>query len=330
MVFCEHPTGTPILLIGSGLIGSAIGRMLRQRTGYTLQNVPQDWASPDPLHAALERAFHWISMQRESPQVLHVIWSAGRAGFSADQQTCDQELSAFQQVTAWCRRLPNATNTCPGRFILISSAGGLFEGQRCVAADTPATPRRPYGHMKVMQERHALDALPAAGWDLGIYRPSSVYGPAYPNQRQGLISTLVANSLCGAETMIRGTMRTVRDFVWVNDIAAYINDELTIPVRPSGSNPVLLAAFRPSTLFEVCRRIEQILQHRLRVRYEPRQDNAADMSFSPSIAPARWQASTLEETVPQLYRFALQFGTRWGYADRTRDRAATARTGGGR
>ena len=71
---------------------------------------------------------------------------------------------------------------------MISSAGGLFEGQTFCDARSAPTPQRPYGEGKLNQEQLAWGRKGDA--KIHIFRPSSVYGVS-PSGRIGLVTALI-------------------------------------------------------------------------------------------------------------------------------------------
>ena len=163
-----------VLLFGSGLIGQAVRRALHQAGVGEPQHYPFDWTyAPAQSHQIAALIPHITGC-------CDVVWAAGKAGFGAPMEQLEQEYESFLLA------LKTLKEALEGRLRmhLISSAGGLYEGQRFVDHDTIVRPLRPYGQIKLKQE----EALAHQGIEAQIYRPSSVFGYVR-NGRQGFMNT---------------------------------------------------------------------------------------------------------------------------------------------
>jgi UDP-glucose 4-epimerase len=182
---------------------------------------------------------------------------------------------------------------------LLSSAGGLFEGQTfCDAASLPA-PLRPYGAGKLRQE--ALARALAPGTRVEIYRPSSVYGVSRSG-RVGLVTALIGNALRGATTRIVGHAGTLRDYVHAEDVGRFLAARVAAAEAPGPPAIHLLARGRPAAMTEVIAHVERALDARLRLQFDPAPGNARDMSFRPSALPAGWSQVDLGTGIAQVAR----------------------------
>ena len=146
-----------IALFGAGLIGSAVARAIMQEGMRSAITLPFSWKDADRREADLAslREMMFGTMTR-SVRHIEVVWTAGRAGFAAAWADFEEELAAFESVysaSACCCAIP--AQVARHRFHMMSSAGGLFEGQRFVEKQTVPAPRRPYGHLKLEQELRA-------------------------------------------------------------------------------------------------------------------------------------------------------------------------------
>ena len=106
---------------------------------------------------------------------LAVIWSAGDASFHSSDREVAEEQTIFTESVGVVQNLRELVKPTRFGFHFISSAGGLFEGQRAVDFNSAPAPLRPYGRLKLAQEE-ALSSSFDSG-ELACYRPSSVYGP---------------------------------------------------------------------------------------------------------------------------------------------------------
>jgi UDP-glucose 4-epimerase len=225
-----------------------------------------------------------------------IVWAAGRAGFSADKQTCDAELLAFTDAVDAIEHLVQRRGPQSVSLHLVSSAGGLFEGVTRVSSDTPVVPRRPYGLLKLEQEQRALamsDAIPVT-----IHRVSTVYGRPKPGHRVGLIGQLIRNGLDRRPTSIYAAMDTLRDYVGNDQIGRHIATSITTERGP-GPHVEMLVAGQPTPIAAVVALIERLLSRRLFVSFEDAW-NARDITFDPAIRATGFQPEALRVGVARL------------------------------
>ena len=185
-VVAGEPSRQIMALFGAGLIGCSILAGLAGIAKYAQKHFPFSWqnAGERQQHAnEIERYIAELAGTEGVPCVVSVIWAAGRAGFLSTSPEILEELSAFRDVLAFADRLGSRLSSARHMFHLTSSAGGLFEGQRLVDQDSKPEPRRPYGELKLGQER--LLAKSTSQIAKFVYRPSSVYGSAGEGLRLG-------------------------------------------------------------------------------------------------------------------------------------------------
>lgn len=290
-------------LFGQGLIGSAIVRNMLRRDHRELQSLKQNWESfrvgtphyrelRDCLNSTIKHAIEF------SPEdhFINIVWTAGKAGFTSDQQDADADMNSFEALLKLLEEIHQTHPSFPIRFFHFSSAGGLFEGQSCITPESIPCPIRPYGRMKLRQEQTLLTcsiAMPKT-----IYRPSSVYGTIRPNHRMGLIPTLILNGLRQTVTSIYGVDTTLRDFVWLEDIARHVCSELCYPFVQDSLTT--LHSGRPVSLYEVRSTIEKLLNKKVFVRYCPVQSNSLHITFNQRCSKPDWQTTSLSTAVQQI------------------------------
>jgi len=279
-----------IALIGEGLIGSAVSRSFSAEVGsgsiiplgsYTTESLPStekiinDWLKT----VVIDDPVDWI-------------WCAGRAGFNADTPRCNEELiyfTAFLNLIAKHRRIESDT------FQLISSAGGLFEGCGLVEKDTAAQPSRPYGRLKLKMEEIAESYFPS----INIYRATSVYGSISERHRSGLITSLIKNAYRLGITEIWGSLSTLRDYVWAEDIGQYVVRR-TLLTEALGKKIYLLASGRPTSIHEVMNLVSRVTQKQILTCFrEPK--NSSNIVFSSKVMPRQgWYPTALETAVRKI------------------------------
>lgn len=287
-----------VLLFGSGLIGTAIVSALRCSSAQaSAQRLAWSWPLPNASEVlAVETAA--LQALRKCPDAdFSVIWAAGRTGFGSDEEAMADEFIALDRVAKISRLIGDGISPKSRKFVHISSAGGLFEGQVACGQGTVPQPLRPYGRGKLLQEQF-IRADPGLGSRL-ILRPSSVYGYAR-GARRGLVSTLVVSTLKHSSATIFGSLLTLRDYIYAPDIGRFVAGRLIKP-RPSEglvlTDTCVLASARPATVFEIVRLVERGLGRALAMSIDPRPDNARDNTFMPSALPDDFQPTGLEEGV---------------------------------
>jgi UDP-glucose 4-epimerase len=290
-------------LFGQGLIGSAIVHNMVLSGHLPIQLLKVDWESfrvdaivyrviEDCLNSTIKQARTCSSDDR----FINIVWAAGKAGFSSDEVTTEADLNSFSTLLKLVEKIHFIHPSYPIRFFHFSSAGGLFEGQSCISPDTIPCPIRPYGRMKLNQEKALLSC--SINMQRTIYRPSSVYGKIRLNNRLGLIPTMVLNGLRQTETSIYGVDTTLRDFVWVEDLARHVTEELSNPVIQDSITT--LHSGRPVSLYEVRTTIERLLNKRLFVRFCPDQANSLNITFSHRCSIGNGRTTSLQAAVQQI------------------------------
>jgi len=279
----QTPDRTEIVLhMGIGLIGQSI-QLFLDRAGFSIDQIYKlSWADRENIVASIKQASFDVTRKAHlySPRI-HLIWSAGKAGFSASPDDFDIENFALDTLIYLARELSGPYTVS---FHLLSSAGGLFEGQRCVGPETKPAPLRPYGTVKFDQERRVL-ALPDRVIK-HIYRASSVYGYYATRNRTGLVTALVQKGLIGKSVQIYGRPDTLRDFVFVDDIGAYITSKIIN--APGQDSTDYLVGGKPTSMFEMLGTVQKILGKRLNFRFIKDADNTAHMSFNRSLFAPNW------------------------------------------
>lgn len=306
--------GHLIAIFGTGLLGGGILRALNSaRPSMTVAIPLLDWRDPSEQTrqlADIERLIISRAQARrpgaEQAVPVRILWTAGGAGFSASEEQVSAEFRSFAAVVATAERLASALPHADVGFFAISSAGGLFEGQRLVDQESRPEPRRPYGRLKASQEQILLDG--SERFAKRIYRISSVYGRIDPQHRMGLIPTLLHDGLRRRVSTIVGSASTLRDFVWLDDIGRFLAAEL-LGSRRQGE-PVIsyLCSGRSTSLGEVLHEVENTLGRKLYVEFSADRANAADITFSPRLLPSGWTQTDLRVNILDIYRHAITYG----------------------
>lgn len=112
-----------------------------------------------------------------------------------------------------------------GRLVLVSSGGTVY-GEAAtlpIREDHPTNPISPYGVTKLTLEKYAHLYAVTHGLNVICVRPGNAFGIGqHPYAGQGFVSTAMASVLRDEPIRIFGRQGTVRDYVYVTDLAAGI------------------------------------------------------------------------------------------------------------
>jgi UDP-glucose 4-epimerase len=113
-----------------------------------------------------------------------------------------------------------------GRKLLLVSSGGTVYGEAInfpIREDHPTKPISPYGVTKLTLENYAYLYAVTHGLNYICVRPGNAYGVGQrPFVGQGFISTAMASVMRGQPIRIFGQTGTVRDYIYVSDLASGI------------------------------------------------------------------------------------------------------------
>jgi UDP-glucose 4-epimerase len=294
----RNTAGSVVLIFGLGMIGSAISASLRQLNFSREAEIAYDWSDKNQRTRAQCKIEDACRMVSSEPAKLAVVWSAGSAAFHSTTDEAAKEQDAFEDTTTFTKKLRQRVNPKQFTFHFMSSAGGLFEGQRVVNFDSIPNPIRPYGHLKLAQEKLLMSFFNPH--ELVFYRPSSVYGPMHQRTQKGLINNLVRNGRSERVTVLDARIMSLRDYVFSYDIGKYVARSIRFSKVQFEPTERFLVSSRCSSIFEVVKKIERVLNLSLRVRYDVNFGNHRNITFSDRILPKNWRPSSLEVGLRQF------------------------------
>jgi nucleoside-diphosphate-sugar epimerase len=288
---------TIVLLVGRGLIGSAIEARLLRMGFVPLINLPIFWNDISSARNQIKSVLDFcIKNQKDN---LNLIWAAGKAGFNTTETEALSELESFQNVLVL---LKSYSQTIFLKVHLFSSAGGLFEGQVNVGNNSFPDPLRPYGFLKLKMENLLINFQNSFAHS--IYRLSSVYGFIKESSRLGLISNLVFNALKKRETVIFGNYNTIRDYLWIEDATDFVVDEV---IKNSNSNNIFsLVSCIPMSIFQIHKIVENTINRKCLIRFISNPTNIKHNTYNISIQPVNFNASLPFTNISKIYFDALK------------------------
>jgi len=212
-----------------------------------------------------------------------IIWAAGAATVATGQGPADVELSTFRTfVDAVSAHAPAGA----GRFLLASSAGGVYAGSTnppFTAATTPV-PLGIYGQLKLAQENHAIYVLRNT-CPIVVARIANLYGPGQNlTKLQGLVSRLAWCAATQEPANIFVPLDTIRDYVYVDDAAR--SCLLSLGNAAQGSEVAVVASGRPVTVGQLIRTVQQVTKRHVPVglgSHASARDQVLDLRLAPSV-----------------------------------------------
>ncbi len=112
-----------------------------------------------------------------------------------------------------------------GKLVLVSSGGTVYgeTSKVPIREDHPTKPISPYGVTKLTLENYARLYAVTHGLKFVCIRPANAYGVGQqPFVGQGFISTAMASAMRGQSIKIFGQSGTIRDYIYVSDLATGI------------------------------------------------------------------------------------------------------------
>jgi len=282
-----------VFAIGLGLVGSAVCQELTRR--FTVAASEKlNWSSADDCVKTLQSV-----LKKHLPKDIEkvdIIWSAGKTGFLAGPDDIKTDMAFFENFNSgFLKAIHQWVKSANIRYLLISSAGGLFEGQTNVGHSSKAETKRPYGELKLAQENWIANHPKIDKHS--CLRLSSVYTVSNLSSRLGLIPTIMSRALRQDVVTIFGTEMTLRDYVLDKDIGRYVaaNIEKDFP------ETAFIVDGKPYSILEIKGLIERITGKKVYLKYTLMKTNAANISFSTNVRAAGFKASDLKTNLRVLY-----------------------------
>ncbi len=278
-----------IAIWGSGTLGGAIIDDFKNH-GYDIIEQNFSWVRQDKQKIQLSVILEKIAdICKNRCTEIHLIWAAGNSSFFSKAFDLKLETRALKLICEHFGRQCHCDNLSL-HLHFISSAGALFEGHRLIKVNTRPNPKNLYGMNKIKQETF-LKRLIGRYCSVNIYRPSTVYGPSNNKQSEGLILTIVKNSLQKRPTRYYAKLDTLRDYVFNLDIARYIVRRVEQDLK--GVFTACLASGKPSTLEEINKEVAFQIGVKPNIFFGFATNNAANITFLPSAIDKRFEATSL-------------------------------------
>ncbi len=227
------------LVIGCGFIGS---RIVEEIAAGAAPPVVLTRSPPDESVAALLPKGHLRVGDAADPEILaaaldgidRVVFSAG--GLLPAASELDPELDTRLTLSP-VRALLEALRPRPHVSLIYLSSGGTVYGEPDrvpVDEDAETRPLGVYGRLHLQCETEVMSARREHGLSARILRCATVYGERQrPERGQGAIVTFLHRTERGIPIDLYGGGTTVRDYVYVGDVARAV--VALLPSREGGA-----------------------------------------------------------------------------------------------
>lgn len=285
----EEDSKTICIVIGLGLVGSAISKYL----SYFALPLPGNTSNEDTwLNAERLATDIILASDYQANQRIELIWTAGKAGFSADENEMQKEFSFYKSVLELVQsKIGDKLNVS-----LISSAGGLYENSTFVNDIEDVSPQRPYALYKLKQENF----LSQSGINSRIYRVSTAYGLG--GKRVGLIRALLQSCISRQPVTIYASRDTLRDYIYNTDIARFVVNNI---LQNTAGCIHILANGRPVSIQALLSSVGRATGKQAVISFLPDDSNTKNILFHTNLLINQPAKTSLEEGVSLLYRRSL-------------------------
>jgi len=261
-------SSTLVLVGGFGFVGRNILDVVAQDKVFRDLNpvVIDDLSNACPGHEALDLPFHAGSCQDQGAlDFLERLEDGGTgrififlAGETRVAESINRPLDFINaNITEPSRFVMNAVR--PGdKFILISTAGALFDGTFEVSVDSPYCPKNFYGATKAAEEMILGKLVELRGGEFSIIRLTNVFG-RFSDTKKSAIHAFTRAVISGEPVFINGDGQQSRDFIYAGDVARGIAGLAAKLHAGETTNPInMLGSGTSTTLMDVVRVIEDV------------------------------------------------------------------------
>lgn len=164
-------------------------------------------------------------------------------------------------------------NIRPGdHFILISTAGALFDGTFEVSVDAPYCPKNFYGASKAAEEMVLEKLVELRGGKFSVVRLTNVFG-VHSVKKKSAIHAFTRAAIAGEKVTVNGDGQQSRDFIFSRDVGFGVATLADLVRRGESTNKVnMLGSGVSTSLMDVIHTIEAATGRTLGYNQIPAED----------------------------------------------------------
>lgn len=208
---------------GTGFIGSEVVKLL-VTTGRKVTVIGRSTLPSRPLPQGVEYISHGYGDAEFLAGFLKGVDEVIDLAYSTVPKTSyDDPVNDISSNLPCVVKLFEAACSAGIKKLLLVSSGGTVYGKTNTTAineEHATNPICPYGITKLVTEKYAMMFNHLYDLPIVSVRPSNAFGPGQlPFCQQGFIATAIASILKDKEVVVFGEEGTVRDYVYVIDVA---------------------------------------------------------------------------------------------------------------
>ncbi|MBU2980665.1 NAD-dependent epimerase/dehydratase family protein [Lentibacter algarum] len=225
---------TPLLLVGGfGFVGRNILDAMENDEAFSGLSpvIIDDLSNAAPGYEALQLPAHIGSYQEQAAIDFANAQGAGETGnasangrvivFLAGEtrvaESKDRPMDFIEaNITAPSQFVLDAVKS-GDHFVLISTAGALFDGTFEVSVDSAYCPKNFYGATKAAEEMILEKLVELRGGSFSVVRMTNVYGK-FSDNKKSAIHAFTRAALAGDTVTINGDGKQSRDFIYAGDV----------------------------------------------------------------------------------------------------------------
>lgn len=270
---------TPLILIGGfGFVGRNIIDVVANKSCFSMLSpvVVDDLSNAAPGYKETGVPFHAGDYNDEAavsfingvggdaPRVFVFL-----AGETRVAESRERPLDFVDANIAKPARFVMETVRKGDKFILVSTAGALFDGTFEIAVDSPYCPKNFYGSTKAAEEMILEKLVDLRAGDFSITRLTNVFGK-FSSRKKSAIHAFTRAVIAGRKVTLNGDGQQTRDFIYAGDVGTGI---ARLATRMCAGEEVCrvhtLGAGKTTALFEVVSAIEAAAGKPLEVERAP-------------------------------------------------------------
>ena len=219
----------------------------------------------------------------------------------------DEYKQEFENVIFPTVRLMQLCSRLDVQFVYFSSGGTVYGERKTLQPFVETDPKEPisyYGLSKQMIENSILFEHRMSNLRYLILRPSNPYGHGQNlHGRQGLIAVALGKILAGEPITIWGDGSSIRDYIYIDDLAKVVVKLLKTNVSNKTIN---IGSSKGYSVREIIKVLSEIAEEDIRVEYAPsRRNDVSNMVLDTSMLKSlvNIKLTPLEEGVKKFYQY---------------------------